>query len=45
MKMKAKKSIFLLFAMFFSVLNFAQKAKNYKGFYDDIAINIVLKKQ
>ncbi len=29
--------------MFFSVLNFAQKAKNYKGFHDDKAINIVLK--
>ncbi len=43
MKMKATNSIFLLFAMFFSVLNFAQKAKNYKGFYDDKAINIVLK--
>lgn len=43
MKMKATKSIFLLFATFFSVLNFAQKAKNYKGFYDDKAINIVLK--
>jgi|GEM_PF-4277252 len=41
--MKATNSIFLLFAMFFSILNFAQKAKNYKGFYDDKAINIVLK--
>ena len=43
MKMKATNSIFLLFTMFFSILNFAQKAKNYKGFYDDKAINIVLK--
>ena len=43
MKMKATNSIFLLFTMFFSILNLAQKAKNYKGFYDDKAINIVLK--